>query len=380
MMNLILTRLAESAAVTLDAEAAMVCLLDESGAHLSVAAVYGLPAEWMDHAPREIKSCAIDREALAGAPIVVTDAQNDPRAGQTLPELANTHWRAEMCLPLLYENIPLGTLHIYATAPGRFGAHDAASLVPLAELGAASIVAARGQEEVKNLQTRQAQFVRVTTHELRTPITVSQSLMRAVLKGYAGAMTEKQTEVFTRISRRLDLMESLVNDLLDLAAGKTRGWAEPEPVALDASLRRVMLLLQPRAEDKNISLTLHAGREPLIVRATEEGLDRIFVNLVGNAVKYTPPGGSVAVSVQPVEGQAQVEVSDTGIGIPQESLRNLFQEFYRAPNAKKMAEAGTGLGLAIVKDLVEHFGGHTSVDSVEGQGSTFTVTFPNATH
>lgn len=366
--------LTQSAALMLQAEAALVCLLDESGERLRVAAVYGLPAELLDRAPQEIKACPLDSQALAGVPIVVADAHSAPHP--ILPQLPDKTLHAELCLPIIHENHPLGTLHLYSTLVGRFSDDDAARLVPLVGLGAACIAATRELERLKTLEANQAQFVRIVTHELRSPITVSQSLVRSVLKGYAGAMTEKQSEVFTRISRRLDFMESLVNDLLDLAAGKTPSLAEPEPVALDASLKRVLVLLQPRAEDKNIKLTLQTERRPLIIQGTEEGLDRIFVNLIGNAIKYTPPGGSVTVSARAVEGQAQVRVSDTGIGIPPEALPNLFREFYRAPNAKKMAEAGTGLGLVIVKDLVERFGGRISVESVEGQGTTFTVTFP----
>lgn len=369
-----LTRLAESAARMVQAEAAAVCLLDASGAHLGVAAAYGLPGDVLDGAPWPVQSCAFDREALAGVPVVITDIRDDSRAVGGLAPGQDV--RAALGLPLLYGNKPLGTLHVYAAAPGRFSPDDAARLKPLAELGAAYIAAAQALAELKTLEANQAQFVRVVTHELRSPITVSQSLVRSVLKGYAGAMTDKQAEVFARVSRRLDFMESLVNDLLDLAAGKAPGAGEPEPVVLNASIGRVLLLLQPRAEDKNIKLTLQTCREPLVVRGTEPGLDRIFVNLVGNAVKYTPAGGAVTVSVQPIGGQAQVEVSDTGIGIPEEALPNLFQEFYRAPNAKQVAETGTGLGLAIVKDLVERYGGRIQVRSAVGHGTTFTVTFP----
>jgi len=121
---------------------------------------------------------------------------------------------------------------------------------------------------------------------------------------------------------------------------------------------------------------LQPCRARLIVWGTEDGLDRIFVNLVSNAVKYTPSGGSVTVSMRQVEGQAQVKVTDTGIGIPEEALPHLFEEFYRAPNAKALDAIGTGLGLAIVKDLVERCGGRIEVESAVGQGSTFTMTFP----
>jgi signal transduction histidine kinase len=375
-LSRLLTCLAESAAMTLQADAASVWLLDESGARLSVAAVHGLPAELLNRAPQETHACAIDREALAGHAVVVADAQHDQRAtsGEWI-ELPGEEFRAELCVSLVHEDKPIGTLHVYAAQPGRFCEDDAARLRPLADLGAAAIAATHALEALKTLEASQAQFIRVATHELRSPVAVAQSLVRNVIKGYTGSLTDLQAEVFTRISRRLDLLESLVNDLLDLAAGKAPGQAEVEPILLNASIGRVMLLLQPRAEDKGVELTLQSCRDQLVVRGTEEGLDRIFVNVVGNAVKYTPPGGAVTVSVRSLDGHAQVEVSDTGIGIPEEAMPHLFEEFYRAPNAKK-AEVGTGLGLAIVQDLVEHYGGRIQVKSTVGVGTTFTVTLP----
>lgn len=364
-----LSPLAESAAAMVQAEAAAVCLLDESGAHLSVTAVHGLPAEVLSHPPRPVQSCALDHEALTGQAVVAADVQ-DSRV-----ESWRQNLHAELCLPLIYDGGPVGTLHVYSHQPARFSQADAARLRPLADLGAAIVALIRRVMELEVAEARKAEFMRVATHELRSPVTVSQSLVRSVLKRYAGELNDQQLDVFTRVSRRLDLLESLVNDLLDLAAGKAVEPTRQGPVSLNASLGRVMLLLQPRAEEKKQVMTLHLCRDPLVVRATEEGLDRIWVNLVGNAVKYTPPGGSITVSAQRLDGQAQVIVSDTGIGIPVESLPHLFEEFYRAPNAKKM-EVGTGLGLAIVKDLVERYGGRIQVQSTLGQGATFTVTLP----
>jgi signal transduction histidine kinase len=372
-MNLlpVLSRLAESAALALQADAATVCLLDDNGTHLSVAAVHGLPGAWLNRPPQEIESCALDREALARRFAVTDDARPGSRAERSGQDL-----RAELCVPLCHEGRPVGTLHVYSSRPKRFGENDATRLKPLADLGAAVIATARRVTELETLEARRAEFMRVTTHELRSPVTVSQSLVRSVLKGYAGELTAKQAEMFTRVSRRLDLLETLINDLLDLAAGKVPEPAKEGPVVLNVSVRRVMLLLQPRAEDKGLRIKLEPCRDQLVIRGTEEGLDRIFVNLVGNAIKYTPSGGAVTISVQPAGQQAQVEVADTGIGVPEDALPHLFEEFYRAPNAKALAEAGTGLGLAIVKDLVNRFGGHIQVRSDVGKGTTFTVTFP----
>jgi signal transduction histidine kinase len=374
----VLARLVEGARQVTQADAVEVRLLDEEGARLEVAAASDPSGARGPRESIEVARSPLDREALSGGealsgqPVIITDTQTDPRAASVPGD-----YRSLLCVPLMHEPAPLGTLHVYAAAPHRFGEAEAARLAALADLGAAAIAATRGLAALAALEASKSQFIRITTHELRSPVTIAQSLVRGVLKGYAGEMTDKQAEVFGRISRRLDLLESLVNDLLDLAAGKAPELGEKEvPVLLNASIGRAVLLLQPRAEEKGLEMTLHPCRDQLIVWGTEEGLDRVFVNLVSNAVKYTPSGGAITITVRRADERAQVEVADTGIGIPEESLPRLFEEFYRAPNAKALNEVGTGLGLAIVKDLVERFGGRIEVESTVGQGTTFAVAFP----
>lgn len=330
----VLDCLADVVRRTLQADAVAVRLLDKEGGQTSVTATSGLP-----------------------------DVPGD--------------YRSTLCVPLEHEGSSLGALHVYAVEPGRFSEQDAALLTPLADLGASAIAATRALTAVENQEASKSHFIRVATHELRSPVAVAQSLVRGVLKGYAGELTGKQNEVFSRISRRLDFLENLVNDLLDLAAGKASELAgEETAVAIYASVGRAVLLIQPRAEEKGVALALHPCCEELVAWGTEEGLDRIFVNLIGNAVKYTPSGGSVTVSLRRVGEEIQIEVADTGIGIPEEALPHLFEEFYRAPNAKALNAVGTGLGLSIVQDLVNRYGGRIEVESAVEQGSTFTVNFP----
>jgi signal transduction histidine kinase len=132
------------------------------------------------------------------------------------------------------------------------------------------------------------------------------------------------------------------------------------------------------AADKQIALKCDLPFEVLAVRATEEGLTRVLENLIGNAIKYTPQGGSVCVQVVERPVGAVITISDTGIGIPREDLPHLWKDFFRARNARRAGIIGTGLGLSIVKLLVEHFGGRISVSSVEGEGTTFKLTLPLA--
>jgi two-component system phosphate regulon sensor histidine kinase PhoR len=169
----------------------------------------------------------------------------------------------------------------------------------------------------------------------------------------------------------------MVNDLLDLAAGKMeqlRG--EKKEIVLNDTIAKVAELLQTRAEEKGLKFEVDIAKEPLVLVGFEAGLERVLMNLISNAVKYTSAGGSVTVRAWSEDNQIRVEVSDTGIGIPEEALPRIFEEFYRAKNAKAIEMEGTGLGLAIAKDVVEQHGGQISVESVEGEGSTFSVTLP----
>lgn len=384
----VLVCLADGARQMLQADAAMVCLLDEEGAHLTVAAVSAPPAAGAlaaaalaalrQREPVAVECSPLDEKALSGHPVIVANTHTDPQAVNVPGD-----YRSVLCVSLMDGSNPVGNLHVYATAPQRFGEEDVALLMPLADVGAVAVAATHALVALEALEASKAHFIHIATHELRSPVAVAQSLVRGVIKGYAGPLTDNQAELFSRINRRLDFLESLINDLLDLAAGRAPELAEEESaVAINSSVGRVVLLLQPRAEEKGVALTHRACCEELVVWGTEEGLDRIFVNLVGNAVKYTLPGGSVTVSLRrvraadgPAEG-IQVEVADTGIGIPEEALPHLFDEFYRAPNAKAFEEVGTGLGLTIVKDLVDQYGGRIELESTVGQGSTFTVTFP----
>ncbi len=368
----VLARLAEGARKVSQADAAALRLLNNQSTLLSEAASSGLSAEIEEESPIPLKCAPLDKDALVNRQPTIIDVKKDPRA-KGLPG----EYRSALCLPLIHEDEPIGTLQVYSNATEHFDESDINLLLPIVDLGTAAITAIRALKSLENVDSSRARFIRVATHELRSPVAVAQSLVRGVLKGYTGELNDKQEDTLGRISRRLDFLESLINDLLDLAAGKAPELTEEEQqVAINASVGRAVLLLQPRAEEKGVELVHRTCCEELVVWGTEEGLDRIFVNLIGNAVKYTPSGGNVTVSLGRVEDEIQVKVADTGIGIPEEARPQLFEEFYRAPNAKAMDAIGTGLGLAIVKDLVDRYGGHIELESSLGEGSTFTVTFP----
>jgi len=172
-------------------------------------------------------------------------------------------------------------------------------------------------------------------------------------------------------------METLIDDLLDLAAGKANGPDDAVcgPVSLNELLHDVCVRYELLIGEKDLSIQHSGLDDELMVYGDRDELDRIFNNLISNAVKYTQKG-RVEVRAQREDGWARITVADTGIGIPADALPQLFQEFFRARNAKASQEPGTGLGLAIVKNSVERCGGRIEVESVEGKGTTFVVLLP----
>ena len=150
------------------------------------------------------------------------------------------------------------------------------------------------------------------------------------------------------------------------------------PVSVEAIVLNIVDRLSTQAEEKQIDLKMDYVPRGLTVLATEDGLHRIFLNLIGNAIKYTPPGGRVNVRMDQCEDEVVTAIIDSGVGIPEADLPHVFEEFYRASNVKQEGITGTGLGLAIVKDLVERYEGRISVHSTVGEGTTFTVVLPMA--
>jgi signal transduction histidine kinase len=217
----------------------------------------------------------------------------------------------------------------------------------------------------------------MVTHELRSPLSAVQSMLKLMAQGYVGPMAPKQLDLVQRSQRRIASLLALVRDLLDLAAGKIEQFkGDKQELALNEIITKVTDLMQSSAVEKELDYRTEITEEPLVLIGVEEALERVFMNLVSNAVKYTPSGGSVTVKAWGESDRIKVEVSDTGIGIPEDALPRIFTEFYRAKNARAVEMEGTGLGLAIAQDIVQQHDGQISVKSSVNRGSTFSVTLP----
>lgn len=274
----------------------------------------------------------------------------------------------------------MGILRAYAVEPNRFTPEDEQFLAAIAAQGSIAIENAMAYQMIKALDATKSQFIRMVTHELRSPVSVTQSLVRTLAAGYAGEVSPQQKDILDRAVRRIEFLQTLVDDLLDMAAGKTEVKAHElrETVDLRAAVERVVERFRVSAREKQLALEF-IDRNPsqtYSVLATVDGMDRILDNLISNAIKYTPTNGRVTVSLSSSDGSAQISVEDTGIGIPENAMEHLFEEFYRAPNARALEQQGTGLGLVIVKDLVTRFSGRIAVHSTPDVGTRFTITLP----
>ena len=373
----VLNLITQSAAEAMQIKACTIRLLDESGQVVDTVSAYGLSKGYLAKGPIELrKSRHIYQTLSTDQPTIVADTSRDDRLQYPAEARAEGIY-SMLCVPLTIKGNVEGVICVYSTELDHFSEGDAEFLSALASEGATAIENARTYQALEIADRAKSDFVRMVAHELRSPLSAVQSMLSVLEEGYVAPLTSGQQDLIRRSKRRLSFLLALVNDLLDLAAGKAEQLqGEKTELVLNETISKVTELMQTSAEEKGLEFEVKIAEEPLVLVGIEDGLERVFMNLVSNAIKYTPAGGSVMVRAWSENDQIRVEVSDTGIGIPEEALPRIFNEFYRAKNAKALEMGGTGLGLAIAKDVVEQHGGQISLESAVGEGSTFYVILP----
>ena len=237
---------------------------------------------------------------------------------------------------------------------------------------------ARANEKLKELDQMKSDFVSHVSHELRTPLTAIKGAVDLILREVAGPLTEKQIHYLTRVRSNTQHLAGLINDLLDLAKIESgRIEVKSSRVSLSGLVHEVAESLRPVAAEKVIALEAIIREPSILVWADRDKINQVLTNLIGNAIKFTPVQGRVAVSASRNGGESvQVSVSDSGPGVPADEKEKIFAKFYRIAEVNGENSKGTGLGLAISKALVELHGGKIWVESEEGGGSTFSFTLP----
>lgn len=222
-------------------------------------------------------------------------------------------------------------------------------------------------------------FITMVSHQLRSPLGTIAQYFEVILGGMVGKIEPRQEEMLVKARNRLKSLMGLINDWLDMARmNKGQIVDRLKPLSLKEVLEDIMEFMQPSAQKENVQLELvpYSGKDR--IQGDDETLKQVFSNLITNAIKYNKPNGTIKVSMEETEHSVAVRVEDTGIGIPEEHVNYIFDQFYRIKKNEKKKSRGTGLGLSIAKKIVEAHEGTIKVSSEPGKGSTFTVFLPKA--
>ncbi|HEY9856220.1 MAG TPA: PAS domain S-box protein [Stenomitos sp.] len=235
----------------------------------------------------------------------------------------------------------------------------------------------KSNERLKELDRLKSSFVDTISHELRTPLTSIKGYAEFLEDNIGGPLTLQQRQFVEEILDGSSQLERLVDDLLDFAKLESGTFTlRPARSDLRDRVREILKVLKPQADENGIQLEATLPDEPLVLQMDAGRIGQVLLNLVGNAIKFTRPGGRITVTATAVADAVRVEVHDTGVGIPPEHLPHLFKRFYQVDTSSTRESSGTGLGLAISKALVEAHGGQMGVESTPGKGSTFWFTLP----
>jgi signal transduction histidine kinase/GGDEF domain-containing protein len=234
--------------------------------------------------------------------------------------------------------------------------------------------------ELRKIDQIKSEFVSVASHELRTPLATIKNAIELILKGKTGGISEVQVKFLSLAERNINRLTGILNNLLDLSRIESGKMAfKFEPLALKETIEFVLSSFIPQAEAKSIRLSLESPEDLPPLRGDREKVEQILTNLIGNAIKFTPEGGTVSVSARSFdrEGRATVvSVTDSGVGISNDQIQRVFEKFHQVQDSLHRSTGGTGLGLAITKGLVEAHHGKIWAESEVGKGSTFTFTLP----
>ena len=236
-------------------------------------------------------------------------------------------------------------------------------------------------QQLRELDKAKTDFLATVNHELRTPLTSITAYLDMIRDGAGGPVPPGILSMMDVISRNSDRLRRLIEDMLTVSQQDTSGNLNLKQVELGQVLRIVVAALRPLADSRNVTITGADSHEDVKVQADEAQLEQVFTNIVANAIKFTPKGGRISISFMTATSQAGspcsvVKVTDTGVGIPEQEIAQVFTRFYRASNASSAAIPGSGLGLAIAYDIVRRHGGSLDLSSVLGEGTTVSVHLP----
>jgi PAS domain S-box-containing protein len=329
--------------------------------------------------------------AKYGESLIVPDTQIDPRHFTGVDDQIRLGVRSLLTVPLRARQDVIGVIQVVDTVVDRFSSTDLTLMEPLASTAAIAIENARlfakeeqraaelayALEQQRELDRFKDQLIQNVSHELRTPLGLIQAYAQLLANGELGELQPRQYEPVAVIARRTMMLSKIVEDLTAILETETHK-SHYEMVDLAGLANRLLVDFGVAVEKARLVLEVDVQPDLPPVYGDPTHLNQVLDNLLGNALKFTPAGGSIRVSLTQDRQDLVLRVSDTGVGIPEDQAERVFERFYQVDGSMSRRFGGAGLGLALVKEVVEIHGGSVTLESVVGQGSTFTVTLPVA--
>ncbi|GMV90707.1 MAG: hypothetical protein AMXMBFR82_04850 [Candidatus Hydrogenedentota bacterium] len=380
----------------IDFDYAELALLNESGHAFIVRQL------WPEHGEEETREYKVDDESNCSSWVAERKecllVDNLAEDGGTFAGQFPAGTRSCVCIPLYATGRIIGTLNVGSNREAAFTKHDVevleqvaphvavairnAQLLENLQLSLEEVTRAReklhdANEELKTLDEMKTNLLSNVSHELRTPLVAVMGYTDMIFNGKVGPVNEVQKDYLGISLRNIEKLVTLIENLLDFS--RLHRGAETLVFGtfdLTECARLSMQIVQPVADGREIELELLAPEDPVFVEGDKGKMGQVFNNLLSNAVKFNHKGGTVTVEIRPTTTSVDVEVRDTGIGIPEEALDKVFTRFYQYDSSSTRKYGGTGIGLSIAQDIARLHGSRIVVSSEVGKGSTFRFSLP----
>jgi len=232
-------------------------------------------------------------------------------------------------------------------------------------------------QQLIDADKQKTQFYQYTSHELKSPIIAIKTTIDSVVKNFDTSLDEKAVNLLSRASLRCAQMLDIIKELLILTRNRSQsGLLEAEEIYINKIINDIIRSEETNFQEKNLVVQLNLDSSDPVLSGKVNDFEKVFSNLIGNAIRYNKRNGKVSVISSRQDRMVTIRIEDTGIGIPEKDLSNIFAEFYRSENARKVINFGTGLGLSLVKQIVENYHGTIAVQSKIDVGTVFIINLP----
>ena len=361
-----------------------VLLIDEASGVLRIHPSYRGLSEDVKKATFPLEKGIVGKVITESKPYRINDVSINPDY-----VVLSDQMHSELCVPIKMGEHVLGVINAESASRNAFTDSDQRLLSTIAGQLATAIEKVRlfeaerqrASELAVTLAQREelirlkSEFIQNVSHELRTPLAIVRGYVELLNTGEGGDLSLDQKEMMSIISRRINMLTKLVEDLTVILEGEARK-IKLEDIDLGELFYSMLADFQDSSRQAGLSLTAEIDPDVPHTNGTPVHFQRVLDNLVGNAIKFTPAGGKIHIHLWHTDSDILFTVEDSGVGIPKERLERIFERFYQVDGSTKRRYGGTGLGLALVKEIIELYGGEISVKSDVGKGSTFKVRIP----